>query len=125
MLDTVLTQMLAPYVPPQKTGWHAQLLPTLLFKNESTKQGEIWRFLIVQERMEKKSGHGLFDEFCVTDVDTTSYGTLPLNEVIFWHEEGLVELPAFQVVFKPAADRGAKGGFWSASFGDLLQHVIT
>lgn len=124
MLDTVLTQILAPYVPPQKQGWHAQLVPTLLFKNESTKQGEIWRFLIVQERTEKKSGHGLFDEFCVTDVDTTSYGTLPLNEVVFWHEEGLVELPAFQVVFKPTADRGTEGGSWSASFENLLQHVI-
>jgi hypothetical protein len=125
MLDTVLTQILAPYVPPQKTGWHAQLVPTLLFKNESTKQGEIWRFLIVQERAEKKSRHGLFDEFCVTDVDTTSYGTLPLNEVVFWHEEGLVELPAFQAMFKPAADRGTEGGSWSASFENLLQHVIS
>ena len=125
MLDTVLTQILAPYLPPQKTGWHAQLVPTLLYKNEGTKQGEIWRFLIVQERKEKTSGHGLFDEFCVTDVDTTSYGTLPLNEVVFWHEEGLVELPAFQVVFKPAAERGAEGGSWSASFENLLQHVIS
>lgn len=125
MLDTVLTQILAPYLPPQKTGWHAQLVPTLLYKNEGTKQGEIWRFLIVQERKEKTSGHGLFDEFCVTDVDTTSYGTLPLNEVVFWHERGLVELPAFEVVFKPAAERGAEGGSWSASFENLLQHVIS
>jgi hypothetical protein len=123
MLDTVLPSILAPYSPAQKTKWHAQLLPTLLFKNESAKQGEIWRFLIVQERTEKKSG--LFEEFCVTDVDTTSYGSLPLNEVVFWHEEGLVELPAFQVAFKVAADRVAEGGSWSASFENLLQHVIT
>ena len=125
MLDTVLTQILAPYSPAQKTGWHAQLVPTLLFKNESTKQGEVWRFLIVQERTEKKSGHGLFDEFCVTDVDTTSYLSKPLNEVVFWHEEGLVELPAFQVVFKPAAGSSTDGGSWSASFENLLQHVIS
>jgi hypothetical protein len=125
MLDTVLPQILAPYSPAQKTGWHAQLVPTLLFKNESTRQGEIWRFLIVQERTENKPGGGLFDEFCVTDVDTTSHGSLPLNEVVFWHEEGLVELPAFRVVFKPAADRGTEGHSWSASFENLLQHVIS
>ena len=125
MLGTGIPQFLAPFMTADGTPWHVQLVPTLLYKNESTKQGEIWRMLVVQERMEGRSGQGLFDEMCLTNVDTATYNSLPLNEVVFWHEEGLVELPAFQVVFEPAPDRGVRVKSWSASFKDLLQHVIS
>lgn len=128
VLDTVIPRFLAPNLAADGLSWHAQLVPTLLFKNESSKQGEIWRLQVVQERGEAQSGHGLFDDFCLTDIDTTSYAGLPLNEVVFWHEEGLVELPAFKVTFKPSdADEGKVGvayhGF-QASLEGLWQKVI-
>ena len=127
MLATVIPQMLARDMVANETAWHAQLVPTLLFKNETTKQGEIWRMLVVQERAKTKSSQGLFDDYCLTDIDTTSYGSFPLNEVVFWHEEGLVEVPVLRVVFKPATDtdRGTEAGSGSAFFENLLQRIIS
>lgn len=79
--------------------WYAQLVPTLLFKNETSQEGEIWRVVAVRERNEEVDA-GVLDEFCPTDVDQLSYAGLPLNEVVFWHEKGLVELPAWRVSMK-------------------------
>jgi len=124
MLADVIPQVLARNLDPKQSAWHAQLVPTLLFKNETTKQGEIWRLLVVEERSKTKSSYGIFENYCLTDIDTTSYGSLPFNEVVFWHEEGLVELPAFQVLFKANADKGADDESWPGSFKNLLQHVI-
>lgn len=123
MLGTMIPKFLAHDVA-DGAAWHAQLVPTLLYKNESTKQGEIWRLLVVQERLEAKSGYGLFDDFCLTNIDTMTYGSLPLNEVVFWHEEGLVELPTFQVVFKQTADTDKEDELWSAPLKSLFQHII-
>jgi hypothetical protein len=127
MLGTGIPQFLAPFASADGNPWHAQLVPTLLFKNESTKQGEIWRMLVVQERVGGKPGYGLFDDFCLTNIDTATYASLPLNEVVFWHEEGLVELPAFQVVFKPADDQATLDESWPASLANMLQqqHIIS
>jgi hypothetical protein len=125
MVGTDIPKWLAPYLEADGTGWHAQLVPTLLFKKESSKQGEIWRILVVQEREGGKSGPGLFDDFCLTNIDTATYASLPVNEVVFWHEEGLVELPAFQVAFKVAGDKGMETASWPASFANMLQHIIS
>ncbi|EMC99508.1 hypothetical protein BAUCODRAFT_64065 [Baudoinia panamericana UAMH 10762] len=77
--------------------WHAQLVPTLLYKNEAEQKGEIWRLLVVAER----TGEGaVWDEFCNTDVDPISYAGLPVNEFVFWHEEQRLELPAWRVSMK-------------------------
>jgi hypothetical protein len=125
VLQTVLPQSLGAEMDTHKTSWHAQLTPTLLFKNESSQQGEIWRIVIVQERKEKQNGWGLFEDFCLTDIDTVSYASLPLNEVVFWHEESLVELPAFGVTFKAeevdevehAGVQGSLTGLWQKVLG--------
>jgi CubicO group peptidase (beta-lactamase class C family) len=124
MLGTGIPQFLAPFMTADESPWHAQLVPTLLFKNESTKQGEIWRMLVVQERMEGRSGRGVFDGMCLTNIDTATYNSLPLNEVVFWHDQGLVELPAFQVVFKTATGKDMADASWPASLANVLQHVI-
>lgn len=79
--------------------WHAQLVPTLLFKNETSQDGEIWRLLAVRER--DGQDQGIWEEFCPTDVDSLSYAGLPFNEIVFWREEGLIELPAWRVTMKP------------------------
>lgn len=105
-------------------AWHAQLVPTLLFKNESSKQGEIWRLLVVQERGGARVGHGLFDDFCVTDIDMGSYAGLPLNEVVFWLDDGVVELPAFRVSFKAADSGSVEYGGVQGSLAGLWQKVI-
>jgi len=78
--------------------WRAQLVPTLLYKNETSQQGEIWRLLFVPGR-QFESGT-VWDEFCTTDVDGLLYACLPLNEVVFWHDEGVVELPAWRVAMR-------------------------
>lgn len=125
ILRTTIPRFLAPNLAAEGIAWHAQLVPTLLFKNESAKQGEIWRLLVVQERLEARVGYGLFDDYCITDIDTASYGGLPFNEVVFWHEEGLVELPAFRVSFKSAGeDAVEEGPGVRASLAGLWQKVI-
>lgn len=52
-------------------------------------------------------------------------GSMPLNEVVFWHEEGLVELPALQVKLKQATtETDAADELWSAPLKSLFQHII-
>lgn len=79
--------------------WHAQLIPTLLYKNETTQQGEIWRLLVVPERQEGVETP-IWDDFCITDVDAVSYAGLPINEIVFRHDEDIVEMPAWHVSLK-------------------------
>ena len=38
-----------------------------------------------------------WDEYCPTDVDIALYAGLPVNEVVFWHGEGILELPAWKL----------------------------
>ncbi|KAK3673945.1 hypothetical protein LTR78_006147 [Recurvomyces mirabilis] len=94
--STDVFDTLLPAFAGVKSGesWHAQLQPTLLYKNETTQGGEIWRLLIVSERTGKEK---VWDDFCNTDVDVASYAGLPINEVVFWHDEKVVELPAWRV----------------------------
>lgn len=125
VLNTVIPRFLGLSLLPRGGNlWHAQLVPTLLFKNESSQEGEIWRMVVVEDLVGKQSGHKLFDDFCLTDIDTTEYGGLPLNEVVFWHEAGLVELPAFRVKFE-ATDQGDRPSLsWSSPFKSLVQQVV-
>jgi hypothetical protein len=105
VLNFVIPQFLAPNLGQRGIAWHAQLIPTMLFKkNESSKQGEIWRMLVVESRAEDSSA---FDEWCVSDIDSVTYKGIPINEVVFWREERLVEFQAFEVVFKPDVDEMA------------------
>lgn len=72
-----------------------QLVPTLLFKDELNREGEIWRILRVPAVNQSSD-----NEFCLTDIDPASYGGLPLNEVVFWDRKG----GKYQV-FEPTAFR--------------------
>lgn len=80
--------------------WRVQLMPTLLYKNETSQQGEIWRMLVVPEEPKDKSSRPVWDDFCIANVEYVSYGGLPFNEVVFWLEDGIVELPAWRVELK-------------------------
>ncbi|KAK5166877.1 uncharacterized protein LTR77_007606 [Saxophila tyrrhenica] len=101
------TDVLAEVVPkfwadPRKS-WRLQLVPTLLYKDEKEQAGEIWRILAMYERKEGK-GRDVWDDFCITDIDTAKYAGLPVNEVVFWHEEGVMELPAWKVTMKQSTE---------------------
>jgi hypothetical protein len=82
--------------------WHAQVVPTLLYRNQTALKGELWRGLTVIDRLSEKDG--VWDDFCITDVDQATYAQVPLNEMVFWSDDdgkiAEVELPAFRVTLK-------------------------
>lgn len=80
--------------------WHAQLIPTMIYKDESKRRGDIWRLIIIPERMDQSDL--VWDDLCGTDVDTSRYAGIPANEFVFWHDEMMVELPAWKVKMKRA-----------------------
>lgn len=98
------TDVLASFLPllwQATAGSHfrIQLVPTLLYRDEEKKKGELWRGVVVPE----KRGDGVWDEFCLTDEDPDSYAGKPLFEFVLWGaEDGKyrvreVEVSAFRV----------------------------
>ncbi|KAK4549567.1 hypothetical protein LTR36_006564 [Oleoguttula mirabilis] len=108
----VFTTLLAEYAGGARDdthSWRAQFTPTLLYKNETTQQGEIWRLVVVPERL-GEGQEAVWDGFCSTDVDPASYAGLPINEFVFWREEGVVELPAWRVRMRRVDSAADEGG---------------
>lgn len=99
----VLNDILPGLIFHQDGSSYLQLVPTLLYKNESAQQGEIWRATGATERTREADGK-IWDDFCLADVDPVSYAGRPLNEVVFWLEDGVVELPAWKVEMKRNAE---------------------
>jgi len=93
-----LQKVIGAYFVVSSRPWRAQLMPTLLFKDEENQKGEIWRIRGVYERSSKD--RGVWDDFCTTDVDVNLYAGLPISEVVFWHDESVVELAAWKVKLK-------------------------
>ena len=76
VLKSKAVEMFAP------NHWYAQLVPTLLYRDEKQAKGEEWRVLITAER-----GQGvgkIWEDFCITDIDSIAYANVPFNEAIFW-----------------------------------------
>lgn len=124
MLHTVIPRYLYPGVGRNGVDWHAQLIPTLLYKNETAKRGEIWRILIVKDRPDEPTRPKMFEDWCVTDVDFMSYAGKPINEVVFWHEARNIELPAFDVVFEPKRERRGSDAGSPWFMGQVWQKII-
>ena len=115
---------------PADRKFHAQLFPTSLYRNPERKTGELWRIAVsLEKESSTKSRHSfrqesttpsptlygqnspttgfadstVWDDFCITDVDTMMYAGKPLNEVVFWDKDeksgryGQVELTAFRI----------------------------
>jgi hypothetical protein len=83
--------------------WHAQLIPTLLYRNQTTRKGELWRGLIVIDQLSEEQDE-VWDDFCITDIDLATYGEVPINEIAFWSDDNgkiaELEWPAFRVKLK-------------------------
>ena len=94
-------------LPPESS---IQLTPTLLYVDEQRQKGEIWRFVFVPERPDKEEA-GVWDDECVTNIDLVMYDGLPLNEVVYWREEGEVEFTAFRVRMKKDGHGDGEGIF--------------
>jgi len=97
MLD-VPHQLFQDLDKPMSDAWRAQLIPTLLYKDEKKQSGEIWRLLLVPG---KPKSRGVFDDFCISDVDNLKYDGKPLNEFVFRgsasHQYSEVDLTGFDV----------------------------
>ena len=82
--------------------WHAQVVPTSLYRNQTALKGELWRSLIIIDRLSEEDD--VWDDFCITDVDQATYAEVPINEMVFWSDNNgkiiEVELPAFRVTLK-------------------------
>jgi hypothetical protein len=83
---------------PQNRAWYSQLVPTLLYRNETEQAGEKWRLLAIEEHDDVN--RGVWDDFCSTDVDRPYYAGQPVNELVFWQGDTdrmeSVELTAFR-----------------------------
>ena len=87
-----------------------QLIPTLLHVDEQRQEGEKWRMQIVPPRPEEEN---VWDDFCVTDVDSLMYDGRPLYETVFWEENGRVgevELTAFRVKLRREEEKDEDDG---------------
>ena len=108
-------------------GWRAQLIPTLLYRDQENQKGELWRIKIVPERYRAQD---VWDEFCITDIDTWFFGGKPIFELAFWDGDGdgdeqggkvaELDLTAFRVRLGRE-----KGPLWVGGFdGDEQQQIV-
>jgi hypothetical protein len=79
---------------------YSQLTPTLLYRDEKKQQGELWR--MVQSITRGEGVDGIWDDFCMTNIDGPLYAGAGFNELVFWNagEDGKfadVELSAFRI----------------------------
>jgi hypothetical protein len=65
--------------------WYAQLVPTLLYRDEKEQEGELWRMQIAQERV--GSQDSIWDEFCINDADRPLYASVAYNEFALWDQK--------------------------------------
>jgi hypothetical protein len=61
-----------------------QLIPTLLHRDEKQKRGELFRAVLIVSPQNSGGPRGVWEDFCVTNVDVLMYAGKPVGEVIFW-----------------------------------------
>ncbi|KAJ5832712.1 beta-lactamase family protein [Penicillium riverlandense] len=86
------------------SGIYFALQPTFLSRTSADGHvGEVWRFInVIDDYDAPVNPSTVWDDYCVSNVDPLAYAGVPLNEVIFWREQGdapveEVELSAFDV----------------------------
>lgn len=96
----------AAFLGALEAGFHAQLVPTLLYADERRKMGELWRVVPVAPRKRGKEKKGVWDDFCITELYEPRYDGKSLTEFVFWDSGGdggpvgEVELTAFRIVLR-------------------------
>lgn len=104
-------------IPRMTPGpWYAQLVPTLLYKDEEKQQGELWRMVLYDERGSEEGS--IWDDFCSANIDLPVYADISTNEFVFWDSEkdgkfGKVELSAFRANMTRTEENGQP--LWDAS----------
>ncbi|KAJ8115022.1 hypothetical protein OPT61_g3233 [Boeremia exigua] len=106
--DLLRTGLISQWIP--RDGF-PQLIPTLLYRNAEDQTGEEWRLQPVDDRLH--SGHEIWDDYCITDVDGPLYAAVPLNNVVFWNQDKdgsfkTLELSAFRVNLTRSLKNGPK-----------------
>jgi CubicO group peptidase (beta-lactamase class C family) len=71
-------------IPPSRKP-HAQIIPTGLYHDERRKRGEIWRIALTSTAREGME-MGVWDDWCISNVDLNGYAGRAVNEVVFWRD---------------------------------------
>jgi len=87
------TDVLASLIPlvAAKAGtsgdMYLQLQPTFQRRRRGGQTGEVWRFINVIDDYEfPTNATTVWNDYCVSNIDPLSYGTVPLNEAVFWRK---------------------------------------
>ncbi|CAG8026778.1 unnamed protein product [Penicillium salamii] len=87
------TDVLASLIPlvAAKAGtsgdMYLQLQPTFEKKHRDGLVGEVWRFInVIDDYDFPTNATTVWNDYCVSNVDPLSYGTVPLNEAVFWRK---------------------------------------
>ncbi|KAF2797455.1 beta-lactamase/transpeptidase-like protein [Melanomma pulvis-pyrius CBS 109.77] len=83
--DVMATDLLLAF-GRKSEDFYVQLVPTLLYRNETAQSGELWRIVVAAERTEEE--RDIWDDFCMTEVGAVRYAGLPANEIAFWDGKG-------------------------------------
>ena len=116
--DVMATVVPQYFVDPTRK-WRVQLMPTLLFKDEKKQEGEIWRLIPEYEREDK----GIWDDFCFGDVEGPLYAGLPMNELVFWREAGVVRATGVEGENEEGQKGCLKRTFWSHRHNEVRDSI--
>ncbi|KAJ5536754.1 beta-lactamase family protein [Penicillium frequentans] len=63
-----------------------QLLPTFQARRaHDGRVGEVWRLIdVIDDYDDPTNSTTIWTDYCVANIDPFSYGTIPLNEIVFW-----------------------------------------
>jgi hypothetical protein len=85
--STVILSAWLPILSSLTQGrpFRLQLVPSLSYRDDGAgRKGEVWRGTLVLEGREG----GVWDDYCISNMDPWSYADKPLLEVVFWEGEG-------------------------------------
>lgn len=80
--DVLKSSFLRYLGAPENKPWYVLLIPTLLYRDEKSQKGEIWRLQIAIER--PSGDTDVWDDHCITDIDGVLYGGIPVNQAVIW-----------------------------------------
>ncbi|KFY02975.1 hypothetical protein O988_01744 [Pseudogymnoascus sp. VKM F-3808] len=130
--STVILSAWLPILSSLTQGrpFRLQLVPSLSYRDDGAgRKGEVWRGTLVLERREE----GVWDDYCISNMDPWSYADKPLLEVVFWEGEGRIieelEMVGFRVRMARVGGEGVdrevvdttRGDFTSAKGQKVLE----